>query len=533
MTKLPALLCLLALAFAVSPDMASAQSEGRPPIQGDAPPPERARDTPSPAAPGGDGAGDAGRRGGSGGVRDKLKVSVLTFSPGDHPFYKFGHNAILIYDEGRKGRPDYAKVYNYGMFTFGDPALIPKFFLGRFMYWVDVQSLRATIAGYKRENRAIVEQELDLDPETELELQRALEENLLPENKYYKYDYYRDNCSTRVRDMLDRVLGGRISGVAQGPARLTYREHTLRLTESLPAEYVILNLVMGDLIDKPINEFQEAFIPMELQKTLRKVTIVHADGEERPLVKSEKTILASNQIPPPEDPPVWWPYALVTGLVSGGGLLALGRAARTRRVAKVALGAFLSLAGLVFGFFGWFFLAAWAFTDHAVGYGNENVMLCVPWAIVLTGTGINVARSKPASVLRAFKLVRAALAAAILATAVKALPWFDQSNGFFLVFFVPFWAGAFLAMRALVSARLEDVAPTPSPGKSGESKGAGRKGASSKKAPSKKAVATDAGSEDAGSKDAGSEDAGSKDAGSEDAGSKDAGSADAGSKDAG
>ncbi|NUO52975.1 MAG: DUF4105 domain-containing protein [Polyangiaceae bacterium] len=463
MRKLLALLFSAALALALLPGhVSSAQTEGAPPISGDGPPDEPGIDERPPRAPG-EGGSQATP------IKDHLRVSVLTFSPGDHPFYKFGHNAILIYDDSKRGKRDYAKVYNYGTFSFGDPALIPKFFLGRFQYWLSAQTLQGTIAGYKRENRAIIEQELALDAQTKLELQRMLEENLLPENRYYKYDYYRDNCATRVRDMIDKAIGGRIKAVSSGPARLSYREHTLRLTESLPGEYVILNLVMGDLIDKPITEWDEGFIPMELQKTLRKVTVPGADGKEISLVKNEKTILASHQTPPPENPPVWWPYALITGLIMGSGLAGLGRAAAKSGVARVGFGVVLSIFGLIAGFFGWFFLAAWAFTDHAVGYGNENVMLCVPWAIVLTGTGINVARGKAKSIHRAFAFVRAAAIAAVVALALKALPWFDQSNMFFILFFLPLWAGAFVGLRFLEKRALMIDTPE-APKKKGDDK---------------------------------------------------------------
>ncbi len=463
------LLAVVAVTLAVLlPWHGLAQQEGAPAVSGQPPPPEPPADTQAPEKPGDAGDGEPAP---PAKVKDTLRVSILTFSPGDHPFYKFGHNAILIYDDTKRGRPQYAKVYNYGTFSFGDPALIPKFFLGRFMYWLSAQTLQGTITGYKREGRAITEQVLDLDPATEIELQRLLEENLLPDNKYYKYDYYRDNCSTRVRDMIDKVTGGRVKEAASGPGRLTYREHTLRLTESLPAEYVILHLVMGDLIDKPTTEWDEDFIPMELQKTLRKVTIVGEDGAERPIVKEEKVILPSQQVPPPENPPVTWPYSLVTGLAFGGVFAALGRrAARNGRLARVGLGAALSFFGFLWGFFGLFFTAAWIFTDHAVGYGNENTLLCVPWAIVLTGTGINVARGKAKSIHRAFVLVRAAVISALLALVLKVLPWFDQDNGFFLVFFIPFWAGAFVGLRFLDQATPEvKEPPTKAPAKEKES----------------------------------------------------------------
>ena len=154
-------LVFCALLVALAPGGTSnAQPEGSPPVSGSDPPPE-APERPAPSDPG---SGDAGGGNGATAVKDRLRVSVLTFSPGDHPFYKFGHNAIVIYDDTKRGRRDYAKVYNYGTFSFGDPALIPKFFLGRFMYWLSAQTLQGTILGYKRENRAITEQVLE-DPQ--------------------------------------------------------------------------------------------------------------------------------------------------------------------------------------------------------------------------------------------------------------------------------------------------------------------------------------------------------------------------------
>jgi hypothetical protein len=381
---------------------------------------------------------------------DPLAAYVLTFGPGDHPFFKFGHNAIWIHDGRKRGR-ERDKVYNYGTFSFGDPALIPKFFLGRFQYWLSASTLPTTLAVYKRENRTVDAQELDLDYEQKVELARLLEENLKPENRYYKYDYYRDNCSTRVRDMIDRVVEGRLKAASGAPGRMTYRQHTMRLTADLATEMVILDLIMGDLIDKPTTLWDEAFLPMELQQSMRNTTLIDAEGVERPLVKGERNLVSADRAPARETPPLVWPWGLCVGAVLGGGLFALGRAAPHKRAARTALGLILAFVGLVWGFFGWFFLAAWAFTDHAVGYGNENVLLCVPWAIVLVGSGVRVARGRPSSMLLAEKLLLAALASAVLAVVLKALPWFDQDNRLFLAFFVPFWAGAFFGMRALAS----------------------------------------------------------------------------------
>jgi hypothetical protein len=144
----------------------------------------------------------------------ELTISVLTFGPGDHPFYKFGHNAILVHDALR-GRDD---VYNYGTFDYRARTLVPDFLHGRLQYWLSVASLEVTVEQYRSENRSVTAQELALSAAQRRALVERLGRAALPANRYYRYDYYRDNCSTRVRDVIDGVLDGRLRDASRGPA---------------------------------------------------------------------------------------------------------------------------------------------------------------------------------------------------------------------------------------------------------------------------------------------------------------------------
>lgn len=381
--------------------------------------------------------------------RTELTIYVLTFTPGNEAFDVFGHNAIWVHDPKSPDIRTRDLVYNYGEYGFDDPALIPKFFMGKFDYWVGAHGFAETVSAYAHAGRGVDSQELDLTMEQRQSIKAFLEENIKPENKKYKYDYYQNNCATKVRDIIDNAIGGRMKDAAQGPARLNWRQHTSRLTANLLYENVVLNLVMGDLIDKPRTEWQESFIPMELQKLLRKVTVVGEDGTERPLVKTEETLVKAKLAAPPDNPPVLWPYALLFGALFGGVFAGLGHLGAKKKGARIGFGILISFFGFILGFLGCFFLLAWAFTDHQVGYRNENTFLCVPWAFGLVGMGINIARSRVVSTLRAYKLVLAALASTIFATVAKILPWFDQDNYFFLAFFIPFWGGTFFGIREL------------------------------------------------------------------------------------
>src|SRR6185295_13255419 len=101
------------------------------------------------------------------------------------------------------------------------------------------------------ENRSILIQELDLTPAEKAELRAALEVNARPENRLYKYDYFLDNCSTRVRDAVDRLVDNGLHRSALGPGRLTLRDHALRMTAEPLWLYVALDLVLGPNVDRP------------------------------------------------------------------------------------------------------------------------------------------------------------------------------------------------------------------------------------------------------------------------------------------
>jgi hypothetical protein len=367
---------------------------------------------------------------------DELTISVLTFGPGDHPFFKFGHNAILVHND--RTRRD--EVYNFGTFRFDSPLLIPAFLRGKLLYWLSIQSLRGTLFAYHQENRSIDAQELNLTPAQRLDIATALEVNARDENKEYKYDYYRDNCSTRVRDAVDRVTGGRVKAAATAPARMTWRDHTMRLTaDDLPI-YLGLYVAMGSFIDRPITVWEEMFLPARLQETLRAVTIPGPKGDI-PLVKRETTLLAADRAPLRTEPPGWKLRMGLVGSLLGGALAGLGALGQRSRKARVAFGLLLAPLGLLLGLLGCIFLMFWVATDHEVAYHNENMLQCVPWALGLVPAGIRIALDRTGGIQRAFALCRAAAVASTVGLLLKALPWFSQGNGQIIALLLPLWAG--------------------------------------------------------------------------------------------
>ncbi len=368
----------------------------------------------------------------------ELSIYVLTMGPGDHPFFKFGHNAIWIQD--RKSRTD--KVYNFGTFRFDSPKLLVEFLRGRLTYWLSVASIQRTLAGYESENRTVEVQELDLDPAARLALRDRLEENALPENRNYKYDYFLDNCSTRVRDAIDAATGGRLRTSAQGPARLTLRGQALRLTADYLPEYLGLYIVLGPSTDRAVDRWAEMFIPQELERGLRAVSLPGPDGQgTRPLVKAQQTMFHARRSPPLEEPPERAVTMLLAGIAVAIFFFAFGGWAAGQRIARFFFGVLLSIWGLVVGFVGCFLLLAWAGTDHQVVYRNQNILQFAPFAIALAVLGWGVAFGMYGATRKALIVAVAAAALSLIGALLRVTMIWHQDNGPIIAFLVPAWVG--------------------------------------------------------------------------------------------
>jgi hypothetical protein len=368
---------------------------------------------------------------------DEFTISVLTFGPGDHPFSKFGHDGLLV-EDAKRGT---SRVYNYGTYSFQSAWLIPKFLMGKYRYWLSVSPLFAVVPLYARENRSVTAQRLALTAAQKQKLVTHLEWNARDENKYYVFDYYRDNCATRLRDLVDAATDGALHAATEIPASLTWRGHTQRLAADDWFVYLGLDLAMGGFIDQPITFWQEMFLPAKLYEGLQRVRIPGPEGSSVPLVDKETVLFADSRAPLRTEPPSRTLPLLGAG--SAAALLAalLGWGAQSSRAARAALGVLTSLLGLILGFLGCLFALLWAITNHEVAYRNENLLQCAPFALLLVGYGVRLALGHAASTWRAHRIARLGLACSALGLALKVLPWFAQKNGHLIAFFLPLWAG--------------------------------------------------------------------------------------------
>src|SRR5580692_1596077 len=380
--------------------------------------------------------------------KDPLSIYVMTFGPGDHPFFKFGHDAIWIHDAAAGTD----RVYNFGTFSFTGPRLILDFLHGRMTYWLSVSYLPAVLASYERENRTIDVQELALDPAAKEALRARLDVNARPENRDYKYDYFLDNCATRVRDAIDDAARGRLRASAGTPARLTLRQQALRMTADYWPLYLALDIVLGPDADRPIDRWGEMFIPQELARGLSAVTVPRPAGAP-PLVSEARALFPAQRPPPLETPPARGRLFLLAGTALGLLFFLLGWGATRPRVARPArlalralLGLLLSVFGLLVGFVGCFLVYVWTCTDHVVAHHNQNILLFAPWALALLVLGIGVTFGRPWAARGARTVALAALAAAIAAALLKVGIVRHQENDRLLSFSLPAWLGIYVTL---------------------------------------------------------------------------------------
>lgn len=387
-----------------------------------------------------------------------LRISVITIGPGAEVWERFGHNAIMVEDTATGD----ARWYNYGMFDFAAPDFWPRFLKGDMRYWMAGGDPRLELGAYIQHNRTVWVQELNLEAPQRLALKQFLEWNVLPENKFYHYDYFYDNCSTRVRDALDRVIGGAIKAQTDSiPSGTTFRAETRRLTESSVPVYAGIELGLGRPTDRPISRYEEMFLPLALHEYLSQVTLTDVDGATRPLVRGEETLFASTATQPPEMPPVWWPWFLLAGILVGGSLAALSKRLDTSALARTS---FLAVGGawaLFAGLGGLILAGLWGLTDHNATYANENLLQLCPLALVLAFCLRRVVRHPDAPHPLAARIAVAVALSSLAGLAIKLLPGPSQVNWEVLAFAVPVNLG--LAMAIIRQTRRAEIHRSPAP----------------------------------------------------------------------
>ncbi len=317
-----------------------------------------------------------------------LRVELLTMGPGTETYSRFGHSALRITD--LRGVGDI--VFNFGTFDQDDPKVISKFLAGDLSYWLSVSTYSETRAEYRSEGRLMVGQQLRLSPLQRRRLFLRLYSMARPGRREYRYHHFRANCSTRIRDLLDGVLGGELRRQLAARPAGTYRTWLRRATRSAPAFHLAFDLVLARA-DRRISAWEACFIPEQLMRALASVRLRGASRGE-PLVVRTRILLPGPGFDhePPAEPWTW--VVLLSGLLLALAVIPVGLRPASPWPWR-ACGALVALWGLGSSVLSALLIYIWSISTLRVFGGNQNLLLLPPTQALWIPVGILLALRPP------------------------------------------------------------------------------------------------------------------------------------------
>lgn len=379
-----------------------------------------------------------------------LEIMLVTFGQGDEVNNWWGHTTMVVTDSVLK----ISKIYNFGLFSFDDD-MLAKFAMGRLIFWAGDAGVGQTLLRYRNENREIRIQVLDLSPAKKLEMAQTLAWNVRPENREYLYDHYYDNCSTRLRDIIDKAVDGQFAAATKTPSDMTLRDHTRRYSSHVPPMEILLMFLMNNSIDQPIEKWDDMFLPDKLEQYAGELEYTDESGQKRKLVSDQFVYFKADRGAVPHKVPVHWPGALLTGIMLAGiALIHTKWLSSGGKGARISFGVYNSLIGLFIGLPGLALFLMSFFTDHVVTHNNENILISNPLTFSLFIIGILLAAGKQ-NMYKWLTVIWYILAAgSVAAVLLKIFPLFDQNNWLEMALILPVNFG--FALTMMLSGRIAE-----------------------------------------------------------------------------
>lgn len=328
----------------------------------------------------------------------RLHFYLVTVDVGNRLWDNFGHTALRMHDEVSGAD----LLFNWGVFDAGGGMLRFgfRFFLGEMNYRLFTVPTEQAYALYREEERSVWEDRINLNNAEKARLYRRLMWNLEPENLVYEYDYFDDNCTTRLRDYLDEALDGRLSGQYSGVTGTTYRQVIQAHYESIAVVAMLLDLAMNSNIDRAMSEWESMFLPLNLRRRLLLMdSDVALEGEQLPLLAESRLV---EEFPPPSRQ--WNAYIVFVVILASLALWLLSTTIRPRysrfmdssqghrrRLSPAGyrvLGAATLIGSIFSGLLGCLMLGSWFWSGHEDLHHNLNLLLF--WPTDLLGIAVSL-----------------------------------------------------------------------------------------------------------------------------------------------
>ncbi len=299
-------------------------------------------------------------------LMDSVEVSLLTCSPHEEIYSLYGHTAIRWHDP--KNGEDIA--FNWGVFDFRKPYFVPRFVFGLTDYELGAYPFHLFQKEYEYYGSSVIEQVLNLTAEEKLAVKKALTENMKPENKVYRYNYFYDNCSLRPMTLIEKSISGKVEYQPHTDEAPSYREMVHHCVRNHPWAAFGNDLLLGVKADWKTTQREQAFLPENLMYDFDHATI-YANGNYRPLVKERRVAVKPGvQIIEEDFPLSPTACALILLAVSAAICVAERRRHKTFVWWDVLLMTIQGLAGII--------LFLMLFSQHPTTSTNLQILLLNP-----------------------------------------------------------------------------------------------------------------------------------------------------------
>ena len=307
-----------------------------------------------------------------GSLSSASEISILTIGPGAELYDKFGHSAFRIKDS----LSGVDVVFNYGVYDFDTPNFYTKFAQGKLLYQLGVTYYQPFYESYVAQNRWVKEQVLDLNKDEKQGIADFLWKNALPENKKYKYDFFYDNCATKIRDVIKEVLGSKLDFQEDHiKDELTFRQLIQQNLEANSWGSMGIDIALGAVIDRKAKPIEYQFLPEYVFQGAANA-IVNRDGQNKSLVKLTKVLYKDT--PTPSQSNFLLSPLFILGLL---GLLIIF--ITIRDVKNNARSRYLDLTIFsVTGIIGVLLVLLWFATDHSATANNYNLLWAFPISLL-------------------------------------------------------------------------------------------------------------------------------------------------------
>lgn len=324
----------------------------------------------------------------------RLRISLLTCTPGEELYSTFGHSAFRVIDSNSVTDI----VYNYGTFNFDDEGFYLKFIQGKLNYYLSLEHFEDFKRTYQADNRGITEQVLALDAGQKTRIRAFLNENAKPANRFYLYDFFFDNCTTRLRDILKKEQDSLFGKKPVMPEGTRFRQaiHHYLDKNGQPWSKLGIDILLGLPCDAVMTPEQMQFLPDNLMYSI--------DSSARPMIISKQDLY-----PIPQNNGAGSPYTPLIAF-SVFAVLIVGLGYLKNNFVKIFLNGFDGMFFFLTGALGILLILMWTATNHAMCKENFNLLWAWPTHIVMAF----LISSKKSWVRRYFGITTIGLSAVLL-----------------------------------------------------------------------------------------------------------------------